>query len=137
MANDEDECTSACQAVADERYSGELDRGFAHLSLQLAFPTLELSDDQSEDIISVDRRGDLGLDGLYVDHDERQVLLFQAKSSPALKDAELHKEISAFIGVPAKLLSDEWVAKAHAEMRALANEFREAVKLGYGISYAF
>lgn len=137
MASDADEFISACQAIADERYSGELDRGFAHLALQLAFPTQEFSDDQAEDIISIDRRGDLGLDGLFVDEAERQVLLFQSKSSPLLKDAELHKEISAFIGVPAKLLSDEWLAKAHAELAALANDFRVAVDLGYGIAYAF
>ena len=137
MVASDDEFNLACQSIASERYSGELDRGFAHLALQLAFPTQELSDDQAEDIISVDRRGDLGIDGLFVDEAEQQILLFQSKSSPTLKDAELFKEISAFIGLPAKLLNDEWVKKAHAEMKVLANEFREAVKLGYGIAFAF
>jgi hypothetical protein len=124
-------------AIADERYSGRYDRGFAHLALQLAFPNFEFTDDQVEELIAVDRHGDLGVDAVYIDKDEEQVLLFQSKSSAGLGDTELHKEISAFLRSTEKLLDDAWVRDAHQDMQALANEFRAANRTGYTVVFAF
>lgn len=132
-----DEFAVAMQALAEERYSGEPDRGFAHLAFQLSYPTLDFTDEQAEEVTAIDRPGDLGADGLYVDEEGEQVLLFQSKSSAALKDTQLHKDISDFVDVPSKLMNDEWVEAAHAEMRSLANEYREAKRKGYAVSYAF
>lgn len=113
----------AARAVADERYAGRFERGFAHLALQVAFPTYSFSEDQAEEITAIDRKGDLGVDGIHIDEDEQQVLMFQSKSSASLNDPELHSHISDFISTPGKLLSDEWVKKAHSEMQALPTSF--------------
>jgi hypothetical protein len=137
MTQIRDDFQLAVQALADERYSGEFSAGFAHLAFQLVFPTYEFTDEKAEEVTSVDRRGDLGADGLLIDDDQHEILLFQSKSSSGLRDTDLHKEISVFVALPTKFLSDEWVKKAHREMRALANEFREAVQKGYDVVYAF
>jgi len=137
MPDARDDFTAAAQAIADERYSGNFARGFAHLSFQPSFPTFEFTDDTAEEVTSVDRRGDLGADGLFIDDDEQQILLFQAKSGTTLKDAKLHEQISTFVSCPTKLLSDDWVSKAHSEMKSLANDFRDAIRNGYEIIYAF
>ena len=125
--------SAASRAVADDRYGGEFDRGFAHLALQLTFPTLELTDEQAEDIISFDRSGDLGVDGGYIDADGQTIYLFQSKSSAAMHEPELHEKIAAFTDSTSKLMSDLWLAKAHTDMRAFANEFRTAIDLGYSV----
>jgi len=137
MTDERSEFVDAVSAIADEIYRGQFDRGFAHLALQLAFPTFAFTDDQAEEIIRIDRRGDLGIDGVYIAEEEQQVLLFQSKSSSTLSDTELHDFIAAFASTPSKLQSDKWTAKAHSEMQALANEFREAVRRDYQVLYSF
>jgi len=137
MTDERSEFIDAVGAIAEERYGSRFDRGFAHLALQLAFPTFSFTDDQAEEIISIDRRGDLGIDGLYIADDERQVLLLQSKSSSTLSDTELHDYIAAFAATPTKLQTDKWTAKAHSEMQALANEFRAAVRRDYQVLYSF
>jgi len=137
MPDNGSEFVDAARAIADDRYNGEFEHGFAHLALQVTFPTFAFTDDQAEEIISVDRRGDLGADGIYIAEEEQQILLLQSKSSSSLGDTELHDEIATFISVPSKLESDEWAAKAHPEMKALANEFRAAVRRDYQVLYAF
>jgi len=137
MTDQRSEFVDAVSAIADDRYDGQFERGFAHLALQVAFPTFAFTDSQAEEIIGVDRRGDLGVDGIYIAEEEQQVLLFQSKSSPTFSDTQLHDLILAFTSTPSKLQSDEWVARAHPEMKVLANEFRVAVRRDYQVVYAF
>ena len=67
MPDSQDEFNVAARAIADERYDGSYAKGFAHLALQIAFPTYSFTDDEAEEIRSVDRKGDLGMDSVYVD----------------------------------------------------------------------
>jgi len=127
----------AMQALADERYAGRAQPAFAHLAFQMTFPTFNFSDDAADEATSVDRRGDLGADAVFVADEERQILLFQAKSSPGLTDTEVHDFITAFLGVPNKLDSNGWVAKAHREMKTIANDFRVAKEDGYEVIFGF
>ena len=128
---------AAAAAIADERYGGSAERGFAQLAFQLSFPTYAFSDDQAEEATSVDRKGDLGADAVFVSDDDRRVLVFQSKSSGGLSDTQLHDEIAKFRRVLDKLVSDDWVEKAHVEMQSLANEFRTAVRKGYEVHMVF
>lgn len=114
----------ACTALADERYSGNAAAGFRHLAFQLSFPTQGFSDEEAENETSIDRKGDLGFDAIRFDDDEHIVLIFQAKSSPSMGDSDVAANVAAFVSAPAKLLDDGWVAKAHPEIRVIANEFR-------------
>jgi AIPR protein len=137
MTDEMNDFRDAANAIAAERYSGEYSRGFAHLAVQVAFPTFGFTDDQAEEIVTVDRRGDLGCDGIQIADEEQQILMFQSKSSASLTDSQLHDYISSFISVPSKLDSDQWLSKAHPDMRALANEYRVAVRNEYQVVYAF
>jgi len=125
------EFDAACRSVADERYRGVFDRGFAHLSLQLSFPDVGLSDDEADEAISIDRTGDLGVDTLSFAESERTILIFQSKSTADYDAPTLQKDISDFLGVIRKLESREWRRTAHSELRSLANEFLERVSDGY------
>jgi len=137
MTREQSEFLQAAEAIAGERYRGDLERGFSHLAFQLSFPSFSFSDDQADDATSVDRRGDLGADAVYIADEEHEVLLFQSKASSALTDTLLHDLITAFRGVPAKFVSDQWVGHAHQEMKALANDFRTAILGGYDVRLAF
>ena len=123
--------STTAAAIGEERYDGDETRGFAHLALQLSFPTSAFTDDQADEETSIDRKGDLGADAVIVQADEQRILLFQSKSSAGLGETELHDSIASFLKVPDKLFSDGWVAKAHAELKGLANEFRPAIPKGY------
>lgn len=137
MTSGESYFDTVVASIADERYEGDSRKAFALLAFQLSFPTNGFTDDEAEEATSVDRKGDLGADAVFISEDEKRALLFQAKSSIELTETVLHDEITSFLAVPTKLFSDKWVEKAHEEMKALANEFRVAVSSGYDIVLVF
>jgi hypothetical protein len=135
MAESDSEFIEAARAIAEERYAGAFDRGFAHVALQVSAPTMSLSDDEAFDAISVDRAGDLGCDGLLIDNEEQNIFIFQSKSSPALPPADLHKIAADLITTGAKLKNPAWYAHAHEDMRGLAEDFKTAESDGFRTTY--
>jgi len=127
----------ACQAVADDRFSGRFDRGFASLAFQLAFPDRALTDDQADEAIGIDKKGDLEADGIYIDPEGQDICIYQSKSSASLDETALHGFITKFLDAPARLCSSEWLKKANPEVQALADEMRLKLDAGYSIRAVF
>lgn len=71
------------QKLADELYQGRIERAFTHWSLSCILADLDPSDDDLITHTGIDRTGDLGIDGFWIDETNSRLVFLQGKFQTA------------------------------------------------------